>query len=83
MSTAKRKKHAYPRREVRFLGAYYLKASTEQRKPTLAQQRMLTVYSELLRALIGALPLMSQENLIITCDRFQECQTFFRQLTRL
>ncbi len=26
MSTAKRKKPAYPRREVRFLGSYYLKS---------------------------------------------------------
>ncbi|PSR21574.1 MAG: hypothetical protein C7B45_10205 [Sulfobacillus acidophilus] len=75
MSTAKRKKHPYPRREVCFLGTYYIKASTEQHKPTLTQRRMLTVYFELLQALIWALPLTPQEKLTVICDWFQGCLT--------
>lgn len=66
--------------------AYYLKSPTEHRKhrkPTLAQQRMLTVYLELLRSLIWALPLTPQEDLTIACDRFQGGQTLLSAVETL
>lgn len=75
MSTAKRKKHVYARREIKFVATYYMKSPTEQTKRTLpTRNRLLTVYRELFQALIWALPLGSEEEVTVIADRFEGCQ---------
>src|SRR5579875_74570 len=72
MCVAKRKgRRPGPRTDIKILATYYLKAPSEQAGTALGHIRMVTVYRELFRSLVWALPLTPQEDAQIACDRFE------------
>ncbi|NMP24845.1 DUF3800 domain-containing protein [Sulfobacillus harzensis] len=76
MSLWKRKKRrSVPRKDIRVVATYYLKAPSEGRGTALAHNRMLTVYRETFRSLVWALPLTPQDTVDVVCDRFEGCTT--------
>lgn len=58
-----------------------MKSPVEQTKRSLpTQQRLLTVYRELFRGLLWALPMPPHAKLTITRDRFEGCETILSTL---
>lgn len=74
MSLWKRKKRRpVPRKDMRIVATYYLKAPSEGRGTALVHNRMLAVYRETFRSLVWALPLAPQDTVDVVCDRFEGC----------
>jgi len=75
MAVFKRKKRRpSPRKDLKVIAAYYLKAPSEQKGTALSHERLMTVYPETFRALVWALPLAVPAPIEVVCDQFEGCE---------
>ena len=70
----RRKRRPTPRKDLKIVAPYYLKAPSEQQGTALSRERMLTVYREAFRSLVWALPTLPQDYVTVVCDHFEGCE---------